>query len=292
MKLYALLVVGIAFTGTEAMAGSFGVSLSANGSSGDACNPPYSNEEGFGSGNLSNPYGLTYSGAATGFDNASGCQNSPVVGTSTASGSASLGVLKLSTFATETINNGLGGGANIIVGWNDTFTALTSGNFLITLDLNVSLGASPACTANGNGPASYLLYNVNEYGPYEQQDYVHWDDTNCTGDISPTATGGSITVISTNLATMEAYLSAGQSFTVVASLQGNSSLIGAQNASAFVDAGDTAIADVVGLNGATYSTASGTVYDATDAPEPSELVMMAGGLVLLGKMLRRRGSIN
>lgn len=70
--------------------------------------------------------------------------------------------------------------------------------------------------------------------------------------------------------------SLGSTFGASASLELNA---GAGNGqSSQVDASDTAISDIVGVNGATYSSLSGVTYDASDAPEPGTIGLMLAGL--------------
>ena len=178
----------------------------------------------------------------------------------------------------------VGAGASATVGWSDTFTAVTGGTFEMIVSLNADVTATPSCPSGNN--LAHVNYNFNEYGPYNQQDIADWTETDCNTAAGPTYLYGSTTELSSNTVELFESLSAGQSFTVSASLMAQAGA--GLNQSSDANASDTATLSVIGLNGATYSSASGVTYDFSDAPEPSSWLLSGGGLAALGLRFRRR----
>ena len=274
---------------TPALADSFGVSLNAEGAAGDACSGIYKTDETITTGGtLQAASYLQGSYSAVGFDNgypnapppndtATGCQYSPVFAHIGASGVAQLGQLEAGANADMENTGVLQANSAITTGWDDTFTAVTGGTFELTVGLNAGVNASPSCPAGNNLAA--VTYSVTERGPFQQVDQANWDVTDCNPSAAPTGVG-SYTIVNNGTVDLFVTLDAGQTFTVNASLEARAGA--GFNQSADADASDTAIVDVVGLNGATYSSASGTTYDLSDTPEPESWALVCCGLVALG----------
>ena len=152
---------------------------------------------------------------------------------------------------------------------------------MMTVELDASETATPSCA--GGTPVANMLFNFSEKGPFQQQDGAAWNRTDCHPNAAPSL-GGTYTVINNNTVEFFETLGAGQSFTVTVGLEARAGA--ALGQSTLVDVGDTASVSVVGLNGATYSSASGITYDFTNAPEPGPWMLVASGLATIG--LRRR----
>jgi len=289
---------------TPAMASTFGVSLSASGSAGDACQlAPQIAAEGFNSGNLTSSYSLSYTGSAVGYDNSfpypapgpEGCVYSPAFAHVNDSGVAALGVLMASASADMETVGLLQAAGSIGDGFFDTITAVTGGTYVVTFELN----ASESGSCPGGGQSSVLNASATVTGAFLFDEYAHWNNTDCTGSTAPYQTFGPVDVINSYTVELPVTLSAGGSFGVSASLYAGAGV--GFNESAAVGASETtpqeggclgsgaacATLTVTGLNGATYTTASGVTYGSSDpsAPEPASCLLIGCALAALG--LRR-----
>lgn len=275
---------------TPAVAQSSYVSLLASGAAGDACSGIYNTEETISSGGtLTSSSSLQESYSAVGLDNgypnapppndtATGCQYSPVFAHIGASGLAQFGLLEASANADMETTGLLQANSGITVGWFDTFTAVTGGTYELLVGLNGSVSANPTCP--GGNPLASLTYSVTERGPFQQVDEANWNLTDCYPSAAPTGVGD-YQIVDEGDIDLFVTLSVGQVFTVSGSMQTRAGA--GLNESSIADASDTATVSVVGENGATYSTASGTDYD---TPEPASWVLVSSGLAALGLTLR------
>jgi hypothetical protein len=262
-----------------------GVSLSVYGNGGGACYQPYAGEESFGSGNLSGSTYLSYSGSAIGFDNTypGGCPNSPIEGHWSASGTAEPGLLKASAHADGELQTNFGFG-DATVNYSDTFTAISGGTYLLTFTLDGSLSASPACPGGVTTDMDFTTYLSagNTFGR------ITWDSSDCSPN-TPVNVYGNYTLINPDEVVFPVYEPAGGSFNISGGLHVHAGL-GGYNATDDASYGDTAILDITGQNGATYSMASGVTYDATDAPEPATWLLAAFALYFVRPTGRRSRS--
>jgi PEP-CTERM motif-containing protein len=284
--------------GIPAMANTFGVSLSSTGSAGDACQlPAQIDAEGFSSGSLTGNYSLNYSGSAVGYNNgypnsptdatATGCVYSPVFANVSANGTAALGVLKASAAADMT-SPLVFAQAGITEGWNDTFTAVSGGTYVITFSLNAIDNASPVCPEYP-GPLTSVIFGNEVLIPGTNfTGLANWNYNDCNASTQePYAYGA--TALNSDTVQVTIGLAAGAKFTVSSSLQIGASA-GYAGQSSSVNASNTAYADIVGENGATYTSASGATYSYSDSgtPEPASWLLAGSALAAAALRVRRR----
>ena len=290
MLTLGILVCGLLPGFPAAGAALSGVTLSGHGGAGDACTGIYQAEEGFGSGNLSAASFLTYAGSAVGLDNGwpgGGCAASPVFAHVSASGSAQPGLLRADAAADMESVALLSASSDIIVTYFDKFTSITGGTYLFTFSFNGSLSATPACPGSA---LSRVVYDTTLAANLVFS-RVNWTEDSCTPN-APVQVYGGYTLINSDTVQVTVGMARGGTVTVSSSLEAKASAGLGQSGEA--NFSDTAVLDVVGLNGATYSTASGVVYDATDAPEPESwaLLVCSLGVVFVYSRLVRPAALD
>ncbi len=201
--------------------------------------------------------------------------------TVSASGGAALGSLGISAMA-STFGAVIGAGGSITASWNDTFTAVNGGNFLMTVNFSDSL--SGACLLGGAGGTASDYFRAN--GVFEQAEIASWNNSTCSPNAAPYLYGNT-NQLSYGEVQLTIYAPAGTSFTVseTAQVQVNT---GYGQPMYYGESASASVADpftIVGLDGATYTSASGTTYD---APEPPSLVWFCAALGLLVVIRRVR----
>jgi hypothetical protein len=300
LNLRALAPVCIGWTlfCAPAMAGSFGLSLSGSGGSGDACvaGTPQSAAEGFSySDSGTNP--LTDMGSDVGYNNGSGCQNSAVYGTSSAAGTAAYGVLTATANASMAQYLVESGGSDTS-GWNDTITAVSGGNYLITVESINTVNGVPSCPmvdGSGNSTAtSQTGFSASNPigGTFAIAD---WQTSDCTPTSAPTYIYGSGNKINNQTVQFTDGLAPGGYFTLGASIMAGTGIEGdvtpGNDYPATASASANLIVTVTGLNGATYISASGNVYDASSTPEPASWLLAAAGFVAMALRIRGKNLV-
>lgn len=275
--------LGWLLIGTPVATGaSFGVSLDSHGAAGDACIGTYAAEEAFGSGSLNSSTFVQYSGSAVGLDNGwpgppgsnlTGCQFSPVFAHVSGSGEAQPGLLRASASADMETVGLIQAGADTFVSYFDTLT-LGGGTYLFTFTFTGDLSATPSCP--GGNAATAAIYNVQLTGIHGIIDRGFWSNNECSPDSPPSTNFGGGLLINNHTLQYTISASAGSTVGVSASLEARAGA--GFNQSAVADFGSTAILDVTGVNGATYSSDSGTVFNFQDSPEPASWLLAVCGL--------------
>jgi len=293
-----LTCAGLVLFCAPAVAGTVGLTLTGSGSSGDACTPdtPQSAAESF-SYSDSGLSPLSDSGSATGYNNGSGCANSAVYGNSSTSGSAAFGALSASSSANMQ-QYLVGSGASDNSGWYDVLTAVSGGAYLVTITSINTVSASPGCPVvdgDGNPTAtSQTGFSLNnQIGGI--QGIADWATSDCTPTLGPTYVYGPGDVLNNQTVTFLDGVGAGNTFDLSAGVTASTSLEGDILGGAgpgylpSTASSDTSvIVTVVGMNGATFTSASGADYNPADAPEPASWLLAGCGLALLGLRAWRR----
>jgi hypothetical protein len=265
------------------IASTVNVTINGYGEGGSACNGPYAPEQSFGSGNLTGTTHLTYSGSGVGLEDGAppNCTPSPIIGHFSASGLAEQGLLQASahTDGDAEMNFGF---ANITVGFQDTVTSISGGTYLFTFGLSTAWSVLPVCDGGGGGGVStYVVYNTT-FSTGNTFARVSWNQSDCQPN-APVSVYGAYTQINPYEVVVPVTMSAGGSFLISSTLQAFAGIPTYNTSSSSVDTGTLEIA---GVNGATFSTASGSSYAAA-LPEPAGWAVTALGFVIL---LARRGS--
>ena len=291
----APICIGFLLLCGRATAGSYGVTLSASGGAGDACSPPYSIAEQFSQPLESSGIGLEYAGSAVGYDNGyvagpgqTGCPYSPVFASSGVNASAALGSLTATATAGMTGMAVTPPSASVTDTWDDIFTATSGGNYLLTFTISDSTTASQSCASNGGSwqaQVSYYAIVTNLGPPSQQVAEASWNDTDCAPNAGPAIGSGTVVSSTTNTVQFEISEAAGATFSV------NAQLMAQAGMRQTVGLPDSVVANanagpfgITGLNGATWSDASNTVY----SPEPGSWLLAVCGLAALA-LLGRRG---
>lgn len=256
---------------SPAIASTYNVSISGYGEGGSACNGPYASEQSFGSGNLSGTTRLSYIGSGVGLEDGAppNCTPSPVIGHFSASGLAEQGLLQASAAADGSANMNFGF-ANITVGYQDTFTSISGGTYLFTFALSPAVTANPVC--EGGGVSAYVVYNT-YFSAGNTFARVTWDQSDCQPN-APVGVYGAYTQINPYEVLLPVTMGPNQSFLITSSLQ---AFGGVPTYNGTASSSDIAVLDVTAVNGATFSTASGSAYNA-QLPEPAAWMMMVFGL--------------
>jgi hypothetical protein len=148
---------------------------------------------------------------------ASGCLFSPVFANVATSGTAALGVLEASASADMT-SPLIQAGANITVGWSDTFTTLSGGTYLLTFNLNVYDSVSPSLCPGGN-PLTRVIYgNEVLIAGTNYTGLADWDYNDCNASTQEPYAYGS-TALNNDTVPVTLSLGAGATFTVSSSLE-------------------------------------------------------------------------
>lgn len=274
----------------------FGVDLMASGGAGDACSQPYSGQESFSQPLESASNKLTYSASAVGYDNAYpnpnpppaqvGCQYSPAFATTSVNATASLGSLSASANANMMNTAVVGPNSSVTAGWYDLFTA-NGGNYLLTFTLNDSETASQSCATNqGNAQAAVNYYFSVTNAASQPIAGASWNDTDCSPNAGPMGITGDLVSSKSNTVEIELSVSAGTMFGVSAQVTAQAGTGAYVALPDTVAANATALLTIEGLNGATYNSASGTIYN----PEPASWLLASCGIGALWLGLRRRRS--
>lgn len=261
--------------------------MNGGGSAGDACTPntPQSAAESFSYSN-SGLTPLSGSGSDVGYNNGSGCANSPVYGNSSSSSSAAFGALSANSSA-DMQQYLIASGASGNAGFYDVLTSPTGGSFLITIESINTVNAAPACPMIGGGGNSLGTSQTgftlnNQLGGIAG--IADWATSDCTPHSGPTYTYGPANVINDQTVEFIDGVPPGFSFDLSASITAADGLEGdvlpsyPDAASAYA----SIIVTVVGLNGATYVSASGNVYEPVTTPEPASFVLAGCCLAFLG----------
>lgn len=275
-----------------AAAASVSLSLSGSGGAGDACvaNTPQAAAESFSYADAGlSP--LSDSGSDVGYNNGSGCQNSLIYGNSSASGSAVFGAISAdsSAYMEQYL---VGSGASDTSDFDDILTAVSGGSYLITIQSINTISASPGCPVidgggnpTANSQTGFTL--TNQIGGIFG--IADWASSDCNPHAGPTYVYGPGNVVNDQIVQFIDGVGAGLTFDLTASVTASNNLEGDILCCAgpgyfpsTASADTSLIVTVTGLDGATYSSASGAVYDLSAAPEPTSRVLVACGLALLG----------
>jgi hypothetical protein len=249
----AVCLIAMNSTAVPALAASgFGVTMSAQGGAGNACNPlpnsPY--------------FPFSYSGSANrhlsqsfytegGMSNGSNCYGD--FADAAASGTARMGILTADASA-EMITPVGRAVAGLTDGWTDTITITNGGTFQATVTLGATASANPSgCpTSHSSGIVAYA--NVGD--DYGEISGVSWNWTDCS---KPDPQVYNAAIVNRRTVQFNFSATTGQVIAMLGSLQ----------ADAFVppfgsnetDTTNTRLTlTLVGLDGATFQSASGSTY--------------------------------
>lgn len=268
-----------------AMAGPFGVSLAANGGTGEtACAGSSFLLTTETNSTLPNP-SLTYTNSATGYNNAPICSNQ--IASSFVNANAALG--DLSALATAGLTGSISPlpGSTTTATWNDTFTADVTGQFLIAFTLNDSETATQASCPSS--PQAQVMYFVSVTIGGNPAAGANWNNTDCAPNAGPGGEVGDVVFSNKNSVYFDLSLTAGTVFDVSGDL--TVSALVAQQQSPGVSDGVTAnVGSALFQITGDYTSASGKVYGIADIPEPASWLLTGIGLAALGLRVRRRSN--
>jgi hypothetical protein len=246
-------LIAMNITAVPARAASgFGVTMSAQGEAGNACIPlPNS------------PYGgFSYSGSASrhlnesfytegGMSNGSNCYGD--FADAAASGTARMGILTADASA-DMIMPVVNAVAGLTDGWTDTITITNGGMFQATVTLGATASANPSgCPSS---PSSDIVAYANVGDNYGEISGVSWNWTDCS---KPDPQVYNAAIINRRTVQFNFSATTGQVISMLGSLQADAS-VGTYRSNETDTTKTRLTLTLVGLDGATFQSASGSTY--------------------------------
>jgi hypothetical protein len=240
-------------TARPALAASgFGVTMSADGQAGNACIPlPNSPYGGFSYSGSANHYLSQSFYTEGGMSNGSNCYGD--FADAAASGTARMGILTADASA-DMVTPVVTAVAGLTDGWTDTITITNGGTFQATVTLGATASANPSgCPSS---PSSGIVAYANVGDNYGEIRGVSWNWTDCS---KPDPQVYNAAIVNRRTVQFSFSATTGQVISMLGSLQADAS-VGTYRSNETDMTNTKLTLTLVGLDGATFQSASGYAY--------------------------------